>query len=366
LCDRKVCASFPGRIVHEFSFMKTKNKRASIIVLVSWVLVFLSIFSLSLGFLVRQRLRMVQHLENREKLRFIADAGVKRAISLLKRESLAKSYDTLADPWNQSDENFRDILVGDGLFNVSYQPTGEEKFRDRDEARFGIVDEERKININLTSNPDVLKRLFQEVTDLSERESIALAESIFDWKDEDDARYQSGAESRYYESNNPPYRPKNANFGALEELLLVKGMTPSIFHKIKPFVTLYSSGLINVNTASRPIFIAAGLNKSLSDKLLRYRRGVDGTDGTRDDQYFGSSEAVVTDLNDKVGLNDNEKEQLELLVQSKVLTVQSRFFGILSEGSLKYETDQRLLILCVVERLGNIKSWYEEYVSTAS
>ncbi len=55
-----------------------------------------------------------------------------------------------------------------------------------------------------------------------------LADCILDWIDTDDQTREFGAETEYYSTLNPPYLAKNGPLSTLEELLLVKGVTPSL------------------------------------------------------------------------------------------------------------------------------------------
>src|SRR4051794_10034462 len=55
-----------------------------------------------------------------------------------------------------------------------------------------------------------------------------IAASIVDWLDADDEPRTGGAESDHYSGLNPPYRAKNGPLESLDELLLVKGVTPQL------------------------------------------------------------------------------------------------------------------------------------------
>jgi DNA uptake protein ComE-like DNA-binding protein len=55
-----------------------------------------------------------------------------------------------------------------------------------------------------------------------------VADAILDWLDEDDETREVGAEYDYYSSLDPPYAPKNGPFETVEELLLVRGVTPDL------------------------------------------------------------------------------------------------------------------------------------------
>ncbi len=343
----------------------SSRTRGSILVLVSWVLVFLTIVSLSIGFLVRQRLNAAGKIEDREKLRLIAEAGVKKVISIHSKSGKSQPYDALNDSWSRSEMEFKEVRVGDGTFMVSHLQSDDGDLSSDAQLSlwYGAVDENRKININLVSDPNILRALIRDVTGLDDQEAVKIAESIFDWRDEDDSRHLSGAESRYYESLSPPYRPKNAPFSSLEELLLVQGMTEKILNQLRPYLTLFGTGTINLNTASKKVLKAIGVNDSIVKKILSYRRGLDGKMGTRDDQAFSELSSIASELEQKSALNDDEKTALEASIGKGLLAVKSTHFMIESVGTLDHKKKTHLKVLCVAEQNGNIVFWNEKFLS---
>jgi DNA uptake protein ComE-like DNA-binding protein len=58
--------------------------------------------------------------------------------------------------------------------------------------------------------------------------TVETADAILDWMDEDDEPREFGAESEYYSSLTPPYSPKNGPLETVEELLLVRDVTPQL------------------------------------------------------------------------------------------------------------------------------------------
>ncbi|MDG2380800.1 MAG: type II secretion system protein GspK [Pirellulaceae bacterium] len=58
--------------------------------------------------------------------------------------------------------------------------------------------------------------------------TVDIADAILDWIDEDDDSREYGAEIDYYSSLPQPYAPKNGPLETLEELLLVRGVTPDL------------------------------------------------------------------------------------------------------------------------------------------
>ena len=98
-----------------------------------------------------------------------------------------------------------------------------------------------------------LLQSFEEIYPLSQEDAIALLEAMKDWTDSDDEITGfTGAETDYYQSQDPAYRAANAPFTSKDELRLVRGFTPELMQLIKPYITVYKSGGsgagLNVNT----------------------------------------------------------------------------------------------------------------------
>jgi general secretion pathway protein K len=102
-----------------------------------------------------------------------------------------------------------------------------------------IKNEGGKIDLN-TANERLLKLLLNSF-DIEEQEKSIIVDSIMDWRDENDLHRMNGAESAYYQSLAEPYKCKNGDFDAAEELLMVRGVTPELFY----------GGLDNMVTAFR-------------------------------------------------------------------------------------------------------------------
>lgn len=92
--------------------------------------------------------------------------------------------------------------------------------------RFGLEDEGGKLNVNALLRFDRSGQLGKEVLLRLPEMTEQMADSILDWIDEDSEVRLSGAEAESY----PSYSPKNGPLHSLDELLLVRGMTPSLLH----------------------------------------------------------------------------------------------------------------------------------------
>jgi len=61
-----------------------------------------------LGYGVRQKLALAYRLDERSKLRFIADAGIKKAVISLTEEEFTEGYASLSDRWSDNAVEFKD------------------------------------------------------------------------------------------------------------------------------------------------------------------------------------------------------------------------------------------------------------------
>lgn len=93
-------------------------------------------------------------------------------------------------------------------------------------VRFGIEREGGKIHLNawFKRDPEALRQALLALPNATEE----LVDAVLDWLDADDERRTAGAEREDYEARRPPVIVRNGPLEAIEELLLVRGMTPEI------------------------------------------------------------------------------------------------------------------------------------------
>lgn len=134
--------------------------------------------------------------------------------------------------------------------------------------------ENGKININGINdeNREILTTfLIKKGVDLPEADIIA--DSVLDWIDDDDLTHLNGAEDKYYESLPDPYKSKDGPLSSIEEMTLIRGVTPEIFETIKDSITVYGERNINVNVniASGEILSSIpGLSDDIVEELSLY------------------------------------------------------------------------------------------------
>ena len=335
-----------------------------------WSLSLLAVFSVTLGYGVRQKLSLIKRIDERERLHLIAEAGVQKAIFELKKQE-TEGYNSLKDPISNDPAIFKDIYLEGGSSSVSYNfsrgsgiPPHSEQLAGNDEhtgvleTRYGLSDEESKINLN-TAGLTVLENLFIAAAGLEEVEAQELAASIVDWRDKDSQLSipLGSAEDSYYRGLAYPYEAKDSEFESLDELLLVKGMTPEIFERLRDYVTVSSSGRVNINTASSPVLLALGLEEDIADKIIRYRSADDGILGSEDDNVFMKPADIVPHLSQSFHLSDSQISKLTLVVDQG-LNVYSNNFMIRSIARLNNRKAE-LRVVCIADIFGKILYWQE-------
>jgi type II secretory pathway component PulK len=170
--------------------------------------------------------------------RALADSGVHYAAAMLSNSDTVQNS-LNGNPWDNASA-FQGILVRD-----SQQPRFRGRFSiiaplDPDSAasgvtavnqgyRFGVADESAKLNIQALMKIDSSGQIAYNALMKLPNMSDDVANSILDWIDSRSTMPRTnGAKDQYYSTLSPPYHCKNGSLDSMEELLLVKGVTPQL------------------------------------------------------------------------------------------------------------------------------------------
>lgn len=131
----------------------------------------------------------------------------------------------------------------------------------------GVVDEEaiavyRRLLIGLGSSAEAASQL---------------ADSLADWIDSDDSKRTAGAENAYYLALDPPYPTAGHALDQLSNLLRIKGYTPALVERLRPYVTVLPGRQpVNVNTAAAEVLqaIQPGLGPAAARQLVQSRQAI--------------------------------------------------------------------------------------------
>jgi len=232
------------------------------LVAVLWVLAIVMAIALSFSFAVRVETHSTLSFKEEIEKRFLADAGIERGIIELFYRNANKGQKIILEGlevWKVDGTPYM-IKTDNGFYTVS------------------ITDESGKVDINTT--PDIILKNLLINLGLGFEEVDTIVDSIMDWKDPDELYRLHGAESDYYMLLPNPYKAKNTYFDTLEELLLIKGITPEILYGTKgrkgimKFLTVNSgTGLINLNVAPKEVLMAVpGITPEAADEIINQRQ----------------------------------------------------------------------------------------------
>ena len=287
-----------------------KNRGIAVIVALVAVTV-LTILAGAFAYSMKVETHLASNATHDEELLWMGRAGVEMARYVVSLENKLP-YDSLNQIWAGgpgAGAETNSPLMGMSLTDY---PVGDEGGT----ISVKIIDLERKVNVN--SAPPLLLQQVLTVMGADAGDITAVSDSILDWVDADDESRPAGAESDYYQGQNPPYYAKNAPMDDLSELLLVKGVTqamyiggedtnsmgpafqrqklgfgnapgeaPSYAFGLRDVFTPFSSGKININTADATVLhTIPGVDATAADEIIKYRAGPDGQDGTDDDTPF--------------------------------------------------------------------------------
>lgn len=125
------------------------------------------------------------------------------------------------------------------------------------EVSVRIVDEQGKVDLNM-ADAGLVSALLQQVG-ADDRTAMQLAGAILDWRDADPLTQPAGgAEEPEYRQAGRTYGPANEPLRSVAEVEQVLGMTPALYARLAPLVTVYS-GLALPDPAYAPPQVRAAM-----------------------------------------------------------------------------------------------------------
>ena len=294
--------------------------KASILILVLFVMVVLSMVALSFAYRAGLESRLVAHRAVMTRLR--AHAFSAAAIAMARLVENSNDFDHPAEPW------------------CPHQPLATEGWLpdwSEDQARrradfvtdYRVIDEDGKLNV-LFASSEALEGLGMSV------EQVA---GLFDWMDADDIPRSEGAEADYYRLLPNPYRCKNKPLEFLEELLLIRGFGATDYYgehydrQMRTYedeytrgsssetgygtvpigwvrlLTCVGDGRINLNTAPVAVLDTLPLSEGAVDQITGFRDFDENSSGRLEDHAFRSD----GDVDQLQGLTEIDKDVLRLV-----------------------------------------------------
>lgn len=209
----------------------THPRRAMVLLVVLVVIALLSLAGYSFSELMLAEYQAAQVSGRKLQAHALADSGLEMLKTFLAQETtiineqggLFDNPETMQGRIVVEDENPR----GRGRFTILAPQLDENGILNG--VRFGVENESTRLNLNTL----LLAEQYQENGGRTLLLSLPgmteeIADAILDWMDADDDIREYGAEIEFYTGLEPPYAPKNGPLESVEELLLVRGVTPEL------------------------------------------------------------------------------------------------------------------------------------------
>jgi general secretion pathway protein K len=248
--------------------------------MVLWVIAVLSVIVLEFCFAMRTEINITKN--HKEELQFyaMAEAGVQRAIAeLINKHDLKVRQMRRALKTEEIPSEKREWVTDGRPYSLPF---------DQGICEIKVMSEAGKVHINLISE-GLLRKIIGNLGLEGEPRDIVV-DSILDWRDPDDLYRLNGAENDYYQSLKEPYDCKDGNLDSIEELLLVRGVTPELFHGrkkalkeeeegkvdqagLKDIFSIYSLGeQIDINSATSVVMrVVLGIPDEVSRAIVKAR-----------------------------------------------------------------------------------------------
>jgi general secretion pathway protein K len=258
-----------------------RRERGVALIMVLWVIAILSVIAFEFGYAMRTEIKIIQNFQEELQLYALAEGGVERAIAELvyKHDSRVRTKRKTLKTEGSPSEKLEWVTDGRGYRLVFEGGSCEVR----------VIGEAGKININLVSEM-LLRKVLTNLGVEGEARDIVV-DSLLDWRDADDFYRLHGVENDYYQSLPEPYNCKNGNLDSIEELLLVRGVTPELFYGrktalldggerekrngvgLKDIFSVYAlAEQIDINSATLAVLrVALGISAGVADLIIKAR-----------------------------------------------------------------------------------------------
>lgn len=328
-----------------------RNQRGMALLITIMVLALMVVITIQYHKIIWQKYSASHTRKVATQLKAIAGSAVQIGCALLQEDGRVNSVDSLLDPWAiAQDEDFRGIFPSGTMHLSVADLSGRLQINNLAAKKGGQSTKSAGQGKNLENGPQaILLRLLLSgafaLTD--EAQARQVVDALVDWLDADDRESDHGAENSYYRSLDPSYSCKNGPIEYIEELLLVKGMTPQLLFgtgttkALADYLTVFGDdGKININTAPRLLIKSLDplIGEDLLDRLDSYRRDAKHAENLGDPQWYKNIGGWPGDS----------------MLYDKMLTTKSVFFQV--GGSGRLDTLEKKVTV-VVERVsgGRVK-----------
>ncbi len=236
-----------------------KNQKGVALILTVWSLALLMIMASQFAFSMRTEVKITANYKQEVQCYYIAYAGIQAALAemikpytknALNGDKLVfirpySDYETNRNEGREEEEGLpctpqrENVPLGPGFFS------------------YYITDEDGKFNVNSlisrrsNRNESSIEKFRELLVASGVEDGIeadTIIDSIADWMDDDDMHHANGAEQDWYDKNYEekgfgfPYKCKNGKLDTLEELILIRGITPEILYGSERASNMFLTG----------------------------------------------------------------------------------------------------------------------------
>jgi len=247
--------------------MRPPNKAAeqgSALLVVLWLSVALFAIAFTVAHMVRAEVERVGTDADSFRAQYLAQGGIERALLWVEWSAAGARRQDGGPFYEEPQERLH--------FDF---PSGE--------ANVELIPESSKLDVNSATEPELARLML--AAGASRDQALAIAQAIVDWRQGDPKSIT--AFDQFYLSQQPSFRSPHASFTEIEELSMVRGMTPELFYggfRRDPDGHLYPFGGVrdcmsvyggtsqfDVNTVSPTLMAAIGLTPDVVNFIVNMR-----------------------------------------------------------------------------------------------
>lgn len=241
--------------------LRKRPRRGFAMITALWLIVAITVVALQFSIDAHERYTVGINASERGIARAAAigalayeQAILERALRTTRTTGGSAAQMRRSDPWVDADSMYSGVVDIDSLpVEVQVTPGGQ------------------WLNINSMSQESITAFFSALLGDFATADEIS--QSIMDWRDADEQARARGGERDAYLKEDRMVLPANAPFRDVDDLIDVRGITPEILEKARPYLRTYGNGLVNLNTAEAPVLRGVpGMTEPVVARILAMRQ----------------------------------------------------------------------------------------------
>ncbi len=282
----------------------SRRQRGVALILVIWTFAVLAVLGAEIGRAMRDDALSTRNFKQETFGRYIAIAAVNEAILAIQARRITGDTEERGADEQYVEDPTELLSRADGQWVRGEFEGWPYEVR--------ATDEGSKLGLNAVDR-DVIEEIMLNLG-YDQREAETVADSIHDWRDEDDLHGINGAEDDYYDGLPRPYQCKDAPFDSVDELLKVRGVTWEMYWgwgEVPGLREIFSvdnrQGRINL--------------RSVSPAVMRALTGIESEEAsefqTQRNQNGGEVPIALQDLLADTGVNARESVPTEMTIEAR-------------------------------------------------